>query len=93
MVDGDGRTPPSCIDLAAWPAIAGDHSCSPDQLVAKILTSGWILKVAKAAAETKVGLEKAKSREAKLNQWAISNLKLQSADPEYASNDAGNILQ
>src|SRR5262249_53328367 len=84
VVDGDGRTPPSCIDLAAWPAIAGDHSCSPDQFVAKILTSGWILKVAKAAAETKVGLEKAKSREAKLNEWAISNLKLQSADPEYA---------
>jgi len=91
VVDGDGRTPPSCIDLAAWPAIAGDHSCSPDQLVAKILTSGWILKVAKAAAETKVGLERAKSRDAKLNQWAMSNLKLQSADPEYASRaDANN---
>jgi hypothetical protein len=90
VIDGDGRTPPSCIDLAAWPAIAGDHSCSPDQFVAKILTSGWILRVAKAAAETKVGLEKAKNREAVLNEWAISNLKLQLADPEYASRAGAN---
>jgi len=90
VVDGDGRTAPSCIDLAAWPAIAGDHSCSPDQFVAKILTSDWILKVAKAAAETKVGLEKAKNRESALNEWALSNLKLQLADPEYASRAGAN---
>jgi hypothetical protein len=91
MVDGDGRTPPSCIDLAAWPAIAGDHSCSPDQLIAKILTSDWILNVAKASAETKVALEKAKSSQAILNEWAISNLKLQLADPEYVSRAGNNI--
>jgi hypothetical protein len=91
VVDGDGRTPPSCIDLAAWPAIAGDHSCSPDEFVAKILTSDWILKVAKTAAETKVGLEKAKSRETELNEWALSNLKLQLADPEYVSRAGSNI--
>jgi len=90
MVDGDGRTPPSCIDLAAWPAIAGDHSCSPDQLIAKILTSDWILKVGKAAAETKVALAKAKTSQAILNEWAISNLKLQLADPEYASRAGAN---
>ena len=91
VVDGDGRTPPSCIDLAAWPAIAGDHSCSPDQFVAQTLTSNWILKVGKAAAETKVGLEKAKNRETKLNEWALSNLKLQLADPEYVSRAGSNI--
>src|SRR5262249_49580184 len=90
VVDGGGRTPPSCIDLAAWPAIAGDHSCSPDQFIAKILTSDWILKVAKAAAETKVALEKAKSSQTILNEWAISNLKLQLADPEYASRASAN---
>src|SRR5262249_10528399 len=63
-VDGDGRGNPSCIDLAAWPAIAGDHSCSPDQLIQKTLTSDWILKVGGVAAATKVGLEKAKNRDA-----------------------------
>ena len=91
MVDGDGRAPLSCIDLAAWPAIAGDHSCSPDQLIAKILTSDWILKVAKAAAETKVALANAKTSQAILNEWAISNLKLQLADPEYVSRAGNNI--
>ena len=43
------------------------------------------------AAETKFGLEKAKSREAALNVWALSNLKLQLADPEYVSRAGNNI--
>jgi hypothetical protein len=90
MIDGDGRARPSCIDLAAWPAIAGDHSCSPDQFISKILTSDWIVKVAGAAAETKLGLEKAGNRDATLNEWAISNLKLQFVDPEYASRAGAN---
>jgi hypothetical protein len=90
VVDGDGRAKPSCIDLAAWPAIAGDHSCSPDQFVEKTLTSDWILKVARVAAETKVGLGKASNRDQTLNEWAISNLKLQFVDPEYASRAGAN---
>ncbi len=90
VIDGDGRAKPSCIDLAAWPAIAADHSCSPDQFVNKILTSDWILKVASVAADTKVGLEKAKNRDETLNEWAISNLKLQFVDPEYASRAGAN---
>src|SRR5262245_66420050 len=32
MVDGDGRNEPTCIDLAGWPAIAGDHAWSPYQV-------------------------------------------------------------
>jgi hypothetical protein len=90
MVTGDGRTAPGCIDLAAWAAIAGDHSCSPDQLLTKTLPSKWILKVAAVGAQTKSGLEKAKSRDATINEWAISNLKLQSVDPEYASRAGAN---
>jgi len=86
----DGNPRPSCIDLAAWPAIAGDHSCSPDQLLAKVLTSDWIMDVARVGLETKIGLGKATGREAKLNEWATSNLKLQSVDPEYASRAGAN---
>ena len=90
-VDGDGRGHPSCIDLAAWPAIAGDHSCSPDQLIQKTLTSDWILRVARVGAETKVvGLEKARNRDAALNEWATSHLKLQFVDPEYVSRAGAN---
>ena len=89
-VDGDGREEPTCIDLAAWPAIAGDHSCSPDQFVEKVLTSDWILKVAGVAAGTKVALGNAKNRDATLNEWAASNLRLQFVDPEYASRAGAN---
>jgi hypothetical protein len=36
---GDQGKKPSCIDLAAWPAIAGDHSCSPKELLQTVLAS------------------------------------------------------
>ncbi len=90
MVTGDGRSAPVCLDLAAWPAIAGDHSCSPDKLVSLTLPSDWILKVGGVAAKTKVGLENAKTRDATLNVWALSNLGLQFVDPEYASRASAN---
>ena len=90
MVDGDGRSEPACIDLAAWAGIAGDHSCSPDQLVSTTLPSDWILKVARVSAETKVGLENATSREAKQNAAALNNLKLQFVDREYTTRAGAN---
>jgi len=91
MVTGDGTTTPVCLDLAAWPAISGDHSCSPDQLISTTLPSKWILKVGDVAAKTKVGLANAKTRDAQINVWAVSNLGLQAADPEYLTRaDANN---
>jgi hypothetical protein len=90
MVTGDGRVAPVCLDLAAWPAIAGDHSCSPDKLVAETLPSDWILKVGSVSAKTKVGLEEAKTRDATLNVWALSNLGLQYVDAEYVSRASAN---
>ncbi len=90
MVTGDGRSAPTCLDLAAWPAIAGDHSCSPDKLVAETLPSHWILNVGGVAAKTKVGLEQAKTRDATLNMWAYSNLALQYADAEYLTRASAN---
>lgn len=90
MVTGDGRSRPTCLDLAAWPAIAGDHSCSPNQLVTETLPSDWILNVGDVAAKTKVGLEQAKTRDATLNVWALSNLGLQYNDPEYLTRAQAN---
>jgi hypothetical protein len=89
-VADDGSARPTCIDLAAWPAIAGDHSCSPEQFLASVLTSDWVLEVARVSAETKRDLQKATSRDAKLNVWAASNLKLQFVDPDYASRAGAN---
>jgi hypothetical protein len=90
MVDGDLRSAPGCIGLAAWAGIAGDHSFSPDQLVATTRPSNWILKVARVSAETKVGFEKATTREAKQNAAAINNLKLQFVDKEYTTRAGAN---
>ena len=90
VVDGDGRSEPACIDLAAWAGIAGDHSCSPELLLSKTLPSDWILKVAKVSAETKVKFEKATGREAKQNAAAINNLKLQFVDKEYTTRAGAN---
>jgi hypothetical protein len=47
---------PACIDWAAWPAIAGDHSCSSAQMLATAREAPWILGVADVAAQLKVDL-------------------------------------
>jgi hypothetical protein len=81
---------PACIDFAAFAAIAGDHSCSPKEVVEKVLPGTWILRVAHVAAETKLALATAPTREEKLNRLATSNLALQSVDPEYATRAGAN---
>ena len=47
---------PSCIDWAALAAIAGDHSCSSQDMLDTVRTSGWILGVADVAAQLKADL-------------------------------------
>lgn len=47
---------PGCIDWAAMPAIAGDHSCSSADMLEIVTRSGWILDVADVAAELKTEL-------------------------------------
>ncbi len=47
---------PSCIDWAALSAIAGDHSCSSQQMLDTARNSPWILSVADVAAQLKVDL-------------------------------------
>jgi len=47
---------PSCIDWAALSAVAGDHSCSAEEMSATVIQSQWILAVADIAAHLKVDL-------------------------------------
>jgi hypothetical protein len=47
---------PACIDWAALPAIAGDHSCSSRNMLDNALKSDWILEVADVAAQLKLDL-------------------------------------
>jgi hypothetical protein len=58
---------PTCIDYAAWPAIAGDHSCSSEEMVKNIVTSDWILDVAHATARLKRRLAEGKGRDGHVN--------------------------
>lgn len=44
---------PSCLDWTALAAIAGDHSCSSEDMSAIALQSDWVLKVANIAAKLK----------------------------------------
>jgi len=90
MAAGDQGVEPKCVDFAAWPALAGDHSCSPRDLVTNVLPSDWVLPVSKVAAETKVNLRTADSREQKLNRLATSNLAFQGADADYATRASSN---
>src|SRR5262245_33891855 len=60
---GDQGLKPPCIDYAAWPAIAGDHSCSPVSLIEAVLQSDWILKVAAISARMAAKLAGTKSED------------------------------
>lgn len=54
--DREQRLAPSCIDWSALAAIAGDHSCSSQEMFETARTSDWILLVADVAAQLKADL-------------------------------------
>lgn len=87
---------PTCIDYASWPAIAGDHSCSANEMLGTVLNAPWILEVTQISAKLKAQLAVAKRRDQQVNAVRDSNLALQRADPELAtrasSNDAHFLL-
>jgi hypothetical protein len=81
---------PTCLDYAAWPAIAGDHSCSARDMVQIVLGSRWILRVARAGARLKERLAAATGRSQRTNALRDSGLTLVRADPDYFSRATGN---
>ena len=89
-VRGPSRGRGDCIDLADWPAIAGDHSCSPLELVTDVLPSAWIHDVARVSAEVERALRDAENAEARENVWITSNLDLQGVDDAYVTRAGGN---
>jgi hypothetical protein len=56
--DAEQGLAPSCIDWAALSAIAGDHSCSSQEMLETVRRADWILVVAGVAAQLKVDLAK-----------------------------------
>lgn len=84
------RASPTCIDFAAWSAIAGEHSCSPRDLLDGVLPGRWILDAARVGAETKKNLASARSEREILTYWARSDLGLERADPQYSARAVTN---
>ena len=81
---------PQYLDYAAWPAIGGDHSVSPENMTYNILKSDWILKVADVAARLKNGIAAAKRKSEIENELRNSDLRLLRVDPEYVSRAGAN---
>jgi hypothetical protein len=87
---GDQGHRPPCIDLAAWSAIAGDHSCSPEDLLRVVLESDWILKVAGVAARMEAGFAKSKNETERTNIRVIADLGMERSDPYYSTRAGSN---
>ena len=90
VIDATQSTNPTQLDYASWPAISGDHSCSAKNMLHNVLNTDWILKVADITAQLKIDISKSKDRVAIINALRASDLKLQSADPEYATRAGSN---
>jgi hypothetical protein len=83
-------TSPVNLDYAAWPAVSGDHSCSPENLIEIVLHSDWILNVAAITARLKVGLANSKNSSEKDNNMRDADIKLLKTDPDYVSRAGKN---
>ena len=78
------------IDLASWPAIAGDHSCSPKEMTDIILYTDWIIQVDHIADRLRNDLNKAKRRDQTINAIRNSDIRLQRTDLDYATRAGSN---
>ena len=80
----------TCIDYAAWPAIAGDHSCSARDMLSNVLDTPWILDVARISARLKRRLAGATRRDQRINAVRDADIALQRADLDYATRAGSN---
>src|SRR6516162_832102 len=60
--DATQNLAPACIDWAALTAIAGDHSCSAQEMSDTVLESQWVLSIADIAANLKADLARVAAR-------------------------------
>jgi hypothetical protein len=88
--DTEQGAKPTCIDYAAWAAIAGDHSCSASDMLNTVLNAPWILGVAGVSAKLKAQLAAAERRDQRVNAVRASDLALQRTDPEYVTRASSN---
>lgn len=90
VIDATQTTYPTHIDFASFAAIGGDHSVSAKDMLFNILKTNWILDVANIAANLKIDLEDAQDRNIRVNALRNSDIRLQTADPDYATRAGHN---
>ena len=79
------------IDFAAWPAIAGDHSCSAANMQDNILHTDWIIGVNRIGAQLKNRLKAVGNEHYKrTNALRDSDYQLMAVDLEYATRAGSN---
>ena len=88
--EGDTAAQEACLDLAAWPAIAGDHSCSPQALLSTVLESDWILAVAEVADRAARKMASARNEAERRNAQTTADLALERADRDYSTRAGSN---
>jgi len=90
VIDATQSIKPTQLDFASWPAISGDHSCSPENLLYNVFQTSWILKVADIAAQLKKDIAETENRSELVNALRDSDNKFQRVDPDYATRAGSN---
>ncbi len=79
-----------CVDFAAFPALAGDHSCTAAELWSDAAKEPWAAKVVWVAAKTKERLASSKDEAQRTDFLSLSHLAMQYVDPRYLTRAEGN---
>ncbi len=96
LCEGLGRAPADesgavqCIGFADLPASAGDHSCTPAELLSESSRNTWLRDVIQVGNVTERRIRDASSESARINAWSRSNLLLERADTQYAARATTN---
>jgi hypothetical protein len=90
VVETAQGTKPTCIDYAAWAALAGDHSCSAGDMLNTVLDASWVIGVERISAHLKEQLANAQRRNQRVNAVRDSDIALERTDPDYATRAASN---
>jgi hypothetical protein len=86
--DSDGAV--ACLGFADLPSVAGDHSCTAEELLHEVSRGTWLRDVVEVGNVTERRIRDARSDGARINAWSRSNLLLERADFEYASRATSN---
>lgn len=92
VIDTSRKEKGRLLDFAAWPAIAGDHSCSPADMLNTITNSKWILNVNDIGVKLGEKLLLAKSNSQRSNYLRMSDMQLLKKDDQYATRAGVNSV-